>query len=236
MSEAAGFAVGRLRHLSARLVPYDWAWAADNAAAIAANWSRRRTERPSLFDGRVLLACGHASARDACEVALFETDFSRFLAHRDAGDPDPSVANAFAAIVPHSADGAVILGRMGGHTANAGQIYFACGTPDPSDIRADGRVDLAGSAAREFSEETGIGLPQDAAEGWVLLRGEGQLAFLRPVRFAEDAATLIDRMEAHRSSEAEPELAGFVVTRRPADIDPTRMPGFVRAYLAQAFG
>lgn len=235
MSETAGFSVTRLRGVRARLVAHEWAWAADNAAAIAANWNRRRAARPSLFDGRVLLACDHSIDEDCCEVALFETDFSRFIAHRDAGDPDPSVANAFAAIVPRTADGAVILGRMGAHTANAGQIYFPCGTPDPADIRANSEVDLAGSAAREFAEETGVGLPTDAADTWWLLRGEGQLAFLRPVQFAEDAASLLPRMEAHQSREADPELAGFIAARGPADIDPEQMPGFVRAYLAQAF-
>jgi 8-oxo-dGTP pyrophosphatase MutT (NUDIX family) len=229
------FTLTPLRHLDARLVAYDWAWARDNADAIARNWERRRAQAPTMFDGRVLLACACRVEADACTIDLFEAAYSSFIAFRDAGSPDPAVANAFAALVPWTVDGAVLLGIMGGFTANAGQAYFPCGTPDRSDVRADGRVDLAGSAVREFREETGIGLALDAPGDWMLASGEGQRAFLRPVRFAEDAVTLLVRMEAHRRSEATPELAGFLSVRGPDDLDVARMPGFVRAYLAREF-
>ena len=96
-------------------------------------------------------------------------------------------------------------------------------------------VDLTGSAARELAEETGLALPDDADTAWVLLEGEGQLAFLRPVRFPEPAAALVARIAAHLDGEAEPELAGMHVVRGAGDIDAGRMPGFVRAYLATAF-
>ncbi|MCJ2079322.1 NUDIX hydrolase [Methylobacterium sp. E-016] len=240
MSDAAtpdsrpyGFEVVRLARLEARLVTYDWAWARDNAERIEQNWMRRRAAQPALFDGPVLVACGCAIDGDSCRLDLFETPYSRFLAYRDGGSPDGHVANAFAAIVPWSADCAVLLGRMGVHTANAGQIYFPCGTPDLDDVRGEA-VDFSGSAARELLEETGLRVPDGATEDWVCLRGEGQLAFLRPVRFAEDAAALIERMEIHALGEDEPELAGIVAVREAADIE-AAMPGFVRAYLASAF-
>lgn len=235
MSEARpyGFEVVRLAHLEARLVAYDWAWARDNAERATENWRRRVAEQPALFDGPVLLACECAIVGETCRLSLFETTYSHLLAYRDGGSPDGHVANAFAAIVPWSADGAVLLGRMGAHTANAGQIYFPCGTPDRGDVRGEG-VDFSGSAARELMEETGLNLPEDASEDWVCLRGEGQLAFLRPVRFTDDAMTLIDRMENHAIREDQPELSGIVAVRRVDDID-TAMPGFVRAYLASVF-
>lgn len=232
---APGFSLTPLDRISARRVEHDWAWARDNAEAIDRNWERRLAETPGLFDGPVYLASGCVLADGACEASLFEVRYSRFLAFRDAGVPDALVANAFAAIVPHSTDGAVILGVMGAHTANAGQIYFPCGTPDQGDLREDGTVDLAGSAAREFLEETGLTLPERAEEEWVLLRGDGQLAFLRPVRFDLDAEALKARIEAHRAREDEPELARGVVARSRADIDAARMPGFVQAYLASVF-
>lgn len=232
---APGFSLVPLSRISARRVAYDWAWARDNAEAIERNWERRLAETPGLFDGTVFLASACAVAEGACEAALFEARYSRFIAFRDAGVPDALVANAFAAIVPHSADGAVILGVMGAHTANAGQIYFPCGTPDRGDLREDGTVDLAGSAVREFLEETGLTLPEGAKEKWVLLRGDGQLAFLRPVRFALDAEALRARIEAHRAREDEPELARSVIVRSRAGIDADRMPGFVQAYLASVF-
>jgi 8-oxo-dGTP pyrophosphatase MutT (NUDIX family) len=231
------FTLTHLTRLSARLCDHDWIWARENADGIARNWARRLKEKPGLFDGPVLLACGCTIRDGACEAQLFETRYSRFIAFRDAGSPDESVANAFSAIVPHTADGALLLGQMGPHTANAGQVYFPCGTPDRDDVRDGGAVDLAGSAAREFREETGLPLPDDAEDApWVLLRGEGQLAFLRPVRFNARADELIARAEGHRAREAEPELARLVVARGQADIDPARMPGFVRAYLESVLG
>lgn len=232
MSE--GFTATPLTGLGARLVPHDWAWAADEAAWIADNWARRRAERPAIFNGRVLLACACRIDGTVCEVDLFEAAFSDFIGYKDAAFPDASVANAFAAIVPRARDGSVLLGVMGPRTVNAGQVYFACGTPDLADCRENGRVDLAGSATREFREETGLTVPPGIPETWTLLRGGGQLAFLRPVEFPEDGAALRARMERHRCAEAEPELSGFVLARHAGDIDPSRMPGFVQAYLARA--
>lgn len=235
MSEAFpksdGFTFARLDSLEARLVAHDWGWARDNADAIAAHWAERQAAKPALFDGPVLLACACTVADGACTIDLFEAAFSEFLAFRDGGSPDPSVTNAFAAIVPWSCDGAAVLGVMGRESANAGQIYFPCGTPDPSDVREGRHVDLAGSARREFLEETGLRVPSEAAVNWVLVSGEQQHAFLHPVHFPEEAAGLIARMEGHRSTEAEPELSGFVAVRSRADLDADRMPGFVRAYL-----
>lgn len=232
MSEAHGITLTPLTGLSARLVSHDWAWARDNAVAIAGNWERRLAERPRMFDGRVLLSCG-CSIRDGfCEMLYFETRFSNFLSFRESGSPDPAVANAFAAIVPVTGDGAILLGEMAPHTANAGRIYFPCGTPDPDDLRAGGIVDLAGSAEREFVEETGLRLPREAEPSpWVLMRGNGQCAFLRPVRFAASTQDLLATIAEHHAGEAVPELSRMVVVRSRPDIEHERMPGFVQAYL-----
>ncbi|MCE4223644.1 NUDIX hydrolase [Methylobacterium sp. C25] len=238
MSEGSGhgFTLVRLASVSARLDEYDWAWARENAEAIDDNWQRRVAERPGMFDGPVLLSQGCTIANRACEVRFFETRYSRFIASRDWKAPKTGVYNAFSAIVPHTSDGAVLLGEMGAHTANAGQVYFPCGTPDREDVRDGGLVDLPDSAAREFEEETGLVLPKEARRApWVLLRGDGQLAFLRPVTFAESAEELVAQAEAHHARDEEPELARMVIARSPADIDPARMPGYVRTYLDAVF-
>ncbi|MFF9553165.1 NUDIX hydrolase [Methylobacterium fujisawaense] len=239
-----GFRITQLAAVTARFVTYDWAFPRENAAAIAAHWQTRIARAPGMFDGTVLLCCDHAVADRAARLDLFATRYATFTYYRDtrhadariadARIADARIANAFAAIVPWTSDGAVLLGEMGARTANAGQLYFPCGTPDPDDIQG-ARVDLAGSAARELAEETGLALPDEAETDWVLLEGEGQLAFLRPVRFPETAARLVARIADHLGAEAEPELAGMHVVRGRDDIDAARMPGFVRAYLADAF-
>lgn len=231
-----GFVWAAVDRIEARCVPFDWPWARREAAFIAKNWERRLALGSGIFDGRVLLACGWRVAGGTCAVDLFETRYSHLLGHRDAGSPDGGVRNVFSAIVPRSADGAILLGIMGGHTANAGQAYFPCGTPDRDDIDADGTVDLPGSAIREFAEETGMMVPADAPQSWTVLEGEGQLALLRPVAFAETADALLAGMERHREAEIEPELAGFLVARSAEDGGDARMPAFVRSYLARAFG
>ena len=230
-----GFRLTRLARIDARLVAYDWPFARANADAIAANWRARLARSPGMFDGPVLLSCACAVADGTCRIDLFETTYARFIAYRDGGRFDGRVANAFAAIVPWTADDAVLVGEMGAHTANAGQLYFPCGTPDRGDVRGE-TVDLAGSAARELREETGLALPAGAAAEWILLDGAGLLAFLRPVRFPESAGVLGARITERLRREAEPELAGIRVVRGPAEIDASRMPGFARAYLEQAFG
>lgn len=234
-----GFRITQLAAVTARFVTYDWAFPRENAAAIAAHWQTRIARAPGMFDGTVLLCCDHAVADRAARLDLFATRYATFTyyrdtRHADARIADARIANAFAAIVPWTSDGAVLLGEMGARTANAGQLYFPCGTPDPDDIQG-ARVDLVGSAARELAEETGLALPDEAETDWVLLEGEGQLAFLRPVRFPETAARLVARIADHLGAEAEPELAGMHVVRGRDDIDAARMPGFVRAYLADAF-
>ncbi|MBA9065637.1 MULTISPECIES: NUDIX hydrolase [Methylobacterium] len=234
-----GFRITPLAAVTARFVTYDWAFPRENADAIAAHWQTRIARAPGMFDGTVLLCCDHAVADGAAHLDLFATRYATFTyyrdtRHADARIADARIANAFAAIVPWTSDGAVLLGEMGARTANAGQLYFPCGTPDPDDIQG-ARVDLVGSAARELAEETGLALPDEAETDWVLLEGEGQLAFLRPVRFPETAARLVARIADHLGAEAEPELAGMHVVRGRDDIDAARMPGFVRAYLADAF-
>jgi 8-oxo-dGTP pyrophosphatase MutT (NUDIX family) len=160
-----------------------------------------------------------------------ETDFASFLTWRDAGFPDPSVRNCFAAGALRAADGAFLLGRMARHTANAGKVYFPAGTPDPGDVQADGAVDLTGSVMRELKEETGL-LASEVVPGfrWHAVLDGARIALMRPLRVGEDSAKLAARIRAFIAQEKQPELEDVVVVRGPADFVP-EMPDFVRAYL-----
>jgi 8-oxo-dGTP pyrophosphatase MutT (NUDIX family) len=231
----------RVAELDLKLRQRAWRFAEERADDIHAHWRKRQTEQPSLFDGRVLLMGEHDFvSREDGETILrgeyFETDFKAFLAWRDFGFPDPSVCNGFSMAALQASDGAYLLGQMSEHTANAGAIYFAAGTPDPSDV-FDGRVDLRASVVRELEEETGLKANDlVVAEDWVVVDDAPRIACMKPVRAAEDAETLKARIEKYLASEERPELASVHIARSPADLDETRMARFTVEFLRYALG
>lgn len=236
MDELPVLAVDRLDLV---LEPHAWTFAAVRRRDIAAYFEAERQRLPQLWNGRVLLMHRHALAGGVLRAALFETDFASFLAWRDWGCPDRSVVNAFAMGALRGSDGAFLLGEMAAGTANAGRVYFPCGTPDPSDVR-DGVVDFAGSVAREVAEETGL-TPDDYTAGpWAMVPAGPRLALIRVLQAAVPAAVLAERIAAHLAGQARPELAGIRVVRTLADLDEPdfgrpdldgAVPDFVRAYL-----
>ncbi len=211
-----------------------WPFAAARRAAIDRHFVERQQDEPALWNGRVLLVSRYAVDGGVLRGACFETDFASFLAWRDWGFPDPDVCNVFAAAALRGADGAFLLGEMAPHTANAGRIYFPCGTPDPADIVA-GKLDLAGSLRRELAEETGLAIEALAAEpAWQVVRDRGFLAVLKLLTARENAAALRARILQHLAGEARPEFSDIHIVRAPADLDDC-VPPFVVAYLEQAW-
>ena len=219
--------------------PAPWDFARDEAARIDAHWQKRLAEKPKLFDGRVLLLRG-AEILDLAggglfRGAFFETDFRNFLAWRDFGFPDREVFNCFSMAALRSNDGAWLLGEMGPHTAVAGKIYFAAGTPDPSDIFGD-QVDLAASVAREMEEETGFS-PREApaSPGWRLVVDGQRIACMQERVLALTAEEACLRAEKFIAADPEAELARLHAVRGVADIDAERMPEFTQVFFRHAF-
>ena len=216
-----------------------WPFAEVEAERIANHWRARVAVQPRLFNGRVLLLGRHAIGADRRGVTLrgeyFETDFAPFLAWRDFGFPDLTVANAFSMAALVAADGAFLLGEMAAHTANAGATYFPAGTPDPNDI-FDGKVDLAASALRELEEETGIAADAVACDpGWTVVYAPPRIACMKLMRLAEPAETVKARVEAFLAADPEAELSGVHIVRGPADVDRARAPGFIVDFFDYAF-
>jgi hypothetical protein len=219
--------------------PAPWDFAREEAARIDAHWRERLAEKPKLFDGRVLLL-RNGEIVDSPEGGIlrgvfFETDFRNFLAWRDFGFPDREVFNCFAMAALRSIDGAWLLGEMGQHTAVAGKIYFAAGTPDPSDIVGD-HVDLPGSVNREMKEETGFS-PDEAppSPGWRLVVEGQRIACMQERVLAITAEEAFSRVEKFIAADPEAELARLHVARGVADIDTERMPKFTQVFLRDAF-
>jgi hypothetical protein len=219
-----------VERLELRFEPRAWAFADDNRAAIDAHFAAKQNANPALWNGRVLLAHEYGVADGASRGAFLETDFASFNAWRDWGRPPAGIVNCFAVPALRGSDGAFLLGVMGRHTANAGQIYFPCGTPDPIDVK-DGRVDLEHNARQELKDETGLEFEDlDAAPGWISVRLHTWAMVAKVLDAREPAETLRRRILGHLASQPQPELADIRIVRRPADLDPL-MPPFVSVFL-----
>jgi hypothetical protein len=238
MSEAEA-RIFKVAELDLAFAPAPWEFARDQAEAIAAHWATRKAALPRLFNGRVLLLGSHAfETRDDGATILrgsyFETDFRDFLAWRDFGFPGAPVCNCFSMAALQSSDGAFLLGEMAAHTSNAGSVYFAAGTPDPSDVFG-GRVDLAASARRELQEETGISADEVViAADWILVYAPPRMACMRIMRINEPAQSVKARVDSFLADDPNAELARLHIVRRPSDLATFKCPPFVVAFLNDA--
>jgi 8-oxo-dGTP pyrophosphatase MutT (NUDIX family) len=226
----ANISIAALDRVAFSVAPREWPFAQARGAEIAAHFAACQVKTPSVWNGRVLLLGQWTLADRAMRGTYFETDFASFMAWRDWGFPDQSVANCFAMGAIRTADGAYLLGVMGRHTVNAGKIYFPAGTPDLDDITGDA-VDLAGNIAREVLEETGLtGADLNVEPGWSAVLAGPRIALMQTLQARLPAAELRERVLAHLAQEQKPELADVRIVRRRADFDPM-MPPFVIAYL-----
>jgi hypothetical protein len=220
-----------VERLDLRFAPRAWAFADDNRAAIDAHFAVKQKANPSLWNGRVLLAHEYSVADRICFGAFLETDFASFNAWRDWGRPPAGIINCFAAPALRASDSAFLLGVMGNHTANAGQIYFPCGTPEPIDV-VDGHVDLEHSARHELKNETGLDFEElDPEPGWLSVRLQTWAMVVKVLQAREGAEALRRRILGHLASQAQPELAGIRIVRGSSDLCPA-MPPFVSAFLS----
>ncbi len=220
-----------LTRLDLRYEPGAWAFAVERRAEIDAHFVKLRSEKPQMWNGRVLMMRRAHIADGVLTGAYLETDFASFIAWRDWGFPDTTMCNCFPMAALRSADGAFLLGRMGPHTATAGQVYFAAGTPDPADIVGN-KVDLELGVIRELTEETGLTLADVTPQaGWTATPFGQRIALMKIVQAREDAVRLRERILAELARQRAPELSDIHIVRSAGDLD-ARMPPYVRAYLA----
>jgi len=219
-----------IRHIFAGVTDLAWPYADEHRDAIAESWATAIAANPSLFDGEVLIIAESRVEGDRFEARYRPVRFSQFLHYMRHGAPDGRSRNGFALAGLTSADGALVMGVMGGHTANAGKIYFPGGTPDLSDI-VEGQVDLEGSVRRELEEETGLAADEVTFEpGFWMAEDDKRCIFVKVVRSpltADDLKrTILDRL----ARQDEPELADIHVVRDAHDLVPDRMPPFQLAH------
>jgi 8-oxo-dGTP pyrophosphatase MutT (NUDIX family) len=220
--------------LDLRYAPQPWRFADDRRAEIDAHFATLCRDKPSMWNGRVLVLTQYEITGRTFSGTYLETDFASFIAWRDWRWPDPTKHNCFGLAALRAADGPFLIGVMGAHTANAGGIYFPGGTPDPTDV-VDGKVDLDLSVMRELAEETGLTAADvEVQPGWLTVLAGPRIAMMKTLRARLPARELADRVHAYLAPQAEPELAGVRIVRGPQDFDPL-MPAFVQAFLLHAW-
>lgn len=216
--------------LELAFAPKPWAFAIERRAEIDTYFAGLQREKPALWNGRVLLLHTQMMAEGVLRGGYLETDYASFSAWRHWSCPPAGVHDCFGAAAVMSGDGAVLLGVMGAHTFNAGQIYFPCGTPDPDDI-IDGKVDLEFSVQRELKEETGLDVAELTAEpGWTIVVDGALIVAIKALRSPLGAERLRARILEWLGQEHQPELSDIRIVRGPGDFDPM-MQAFVRAFL-----
>jgi 8-oxo-dGTP pyrophosphatase MutT (NUDIX family) len=222
--------IHRVTTLDLSLLSWSWPFADERRADIDAHFALKQAERPKIWNGRVLLGRNPDFTGDRFSAAYFEADFASFLAWRDWGFPDRGVFNGFGMGALRCSDGAFVLGEMGGHTANAGRIYFPSGTPDLDDL-GDGAVDIPGSVAREVEEETGLtGADYRAAPHWDCVVSGAAIALIRILNVDLTGEALRVRIEANLARQHQPEFSAIHLVRKTSDLT-AAMPRFVTAFI-----
>jgi 8-oxo-dGTP pyrophosphatase MutT (NUDIX family) len=215
--------------VSARLLPGAHPVAELERDAIASVWGRALAQKPAMFDGRVLLGESVRVADGRLEVTFRETGFSTLVWLRTRPQ-ERRVWNVFGAAVVTSSDGAALLGRMARHTANAGQLYFPCGTPDREDVRGE-TVDIEGAILRELEEETGLAPPLVVPTECAVAVFDGPLVgYLRRFDCALDADVMGRSVRDWLARDPHAELEDVVLARSRAELDPSSPP-YVHAAL-----
>jgi 8-oxo-dGTP pyrophosphatase MutT (NUDIX family) len=230
-SSAPDIEIVALDRVEIALEPWPWRFALERRAEIDRHFAQILRERSGVWNGRILLLNRYAICDGALRGACFETDFASLCAWRDWEFPDRSVYNIYAAAALRGANGGFLVGQMAPGTANAGMLYFPCGTPEPHDVAAGGGLDLAGNLARELLEETGLAIGACRCEsGWTLVRDGCYLGVLKLVTAPQPAEELRARILHYIGGEKRPEFTDIRILRSCADFHPS-MPRFVPAYL-----
>ncbi|MCX4586541.1 NUDIX domain-containing protein [Streptomyces sp. NBC_01481] len=213
------FDADRLRLVEApptRLSPEDRR-AMDDAwdAAVRAN--------PALFDGPVA-ACTDLEREGPQGLALTWVRATyRLYALRRVPGASVRLPSLFVAVAQPADDGRLLVGRMAPWTTSPGRWQLPGGSveppPDgePLDVAA-----LRSHAARELTEETGIGISADDLTRWQVTRGaNGSVGVLfqappRPVSWLHERYAALTSSE--RALGRDPELDRIALVRSPADL------------------
>ncbi len=201
-----------LAALELRVLPGDHPFYLAERDAIAENWTKEVAANPALFDGRMLFQ-KRLELRDGKLLGESHiVPFSTFMWWRRQEKRHGGV-HLFAYPVLATSDDALVAIRMGAHTANPGQVYFAAGSFEPEDV-VDGYCDVEANMRRELLEETGFDLSDaQADDGFFAVRNRRVVTLLKVFRFDLTAEEVIEKIEEHMVVADDKEIAGAVAIR-----------------------
>jgi 8-oxo-dGTP pyrophosphatase MutT (NUDIX family) len=223
-----------IREVDVRLLDEPSPFEVANCEAIARNWAREIAANPTLFDGKVVLLASLAYRDGKVSGRCHAVSYAAFMYWRRNGDIS-AAGHCFAHAMLVSADNALVAVRMGPHTVNAGQVYFAAGSFEPGDFR-NGQVDLHYNMAREVAEETGLDLSEAGrAAAFLGYSAANRTALFRRYDLPYEADDIAGRIRAFVAAEAEPEITEPVIIRNAVDL-PDGLPPHMRAIVDWHFG
>ena len=209
-----------------------WPFAEANRPAIDAHWARATQTNPGYFNGVVHLVDVVHLDGDRLDASLIRTDFKSYLFWRDQGFPEAGVLDGFGSALIRSSDSYTMLGRQRAGNVNGGLAYPPSGFIDESDVATDGTIDIAGSVAREVSEETGIDAAALVREaGLYLTRSGPQLSIAVPFRISITAAEFVRVAECHIALSSDSELDAIIAVAGLSDIKGLSLPRYARVLL-----
>lgn len=227
------------RHVDLVVTDAPWPFAEENRDAITEHFTALKAANPALFNGTLFMLGPHGLRGDIFEGELFRADYASFLYWRDTGFSDTTVKNAFGSGALHGSDGALILGVMAGHTANAGRIYPPSGSLDEDDLDHAGgtaRIDVVRNIEREVVEETGLTIPDVESGSWLIVDDGPRVAIMRRIDMAATGSELATEIAEHIAQQAVPELSDIHIVTGRNDVVPDLMPPYTQAYIAHVFG
>lgn len=231
MISVPGLTIHHVDTLDMRFEAKPGLFSVEERASIDAFYAQRLRENPALWNGDVLILAQHDFDQGQLTGVYAQSDYASMLWLLHGQSPHRVIRACFPMGALCGADGGFVLVRMASWTANAGRIYFAAGTPDLSDITAQGQVDLEASLLRELAEETGVHAAEARLEpGWTALCDERRIALMRQVILDEDTERLAARIRTFAASDERSEIAEVIVMRHPRDFREGLSP-MLRAYL-----
>jgi 8-oxo-dGTP pyrophosphatase MutT (NUDIX family) len=206
--------------LDLRVLPGDHPFYRAERDAIADNWARETAANPALFDGRMIFQRRLSLSDNRISGESHVIPFSAFMWWRRQPRRLGGI-HLFAYPVLETSDGALVAIKMGPHTANPGQVYFAAGSLEPEDV-SGGRCDIESNMRREVLEETGLDLSSaQAGDRYFASHNRRTVTVLRVYRFDLCAEDMIARIHAHMLVAEDNEIAGAVAIR---SADPAAHP------------